>query len=258
MDKTAKLIMLILQILFVILVAGAAAYDLFDLEQFTLEEGFTRLLSYEEPEIESALIHSILLTAFTVSFFAVFRRASSPEITYIMLASAVFMLMDLRVGLILVDSLTPYQTLIMKKGVYLLRLYGISLLFCSGLFHNGIAYQKKYMFMVILLSAVGAIVYLVPVDNLHPVTFTSVISDSPLLVLSRFIEILAVLNYVIAGLRNRNSTFFLIAIGMALFIFGNEVLMVASSLRFLGIGALSMVTGTVLMLRKFYLLHLWS
>lgn len=258
MDKNAKLIMLILQILFMLLVVAASAYDLLDLERFTLDQAFTRVLSYEEPEIESALVHSLLLTIFTVSFYTVFRRASSPEITYIMLASAVFMLMDLRVGLVLVDSITPYQRLVLKKGVYLLRLYGISLLFCSGLFHNGIAYQKKYMFMLIALCAVGGIVYLVPVDTIGKVTFTSVISDSPLLILSRFIEILAVLNYVAAGVRNRNATFFLIALGIALFIFGNEILMTASNISLLGAGAASMIIGTVVMMRKFYLLHLWS
>jgi hypothetical protein len=58
--------------------------------------------------------------------------------------------------------------------------------------------------------------------------------------------------------RNRNVTFFLIALGTALFIFGNEILMTASSISLLGAGAVSMIIGTIVMMRKFYLLHLWS
>lgn len=258
MARTTKTLLLIAQILLFMLIMTAALYDLFDVGRFSLAEAFERLLSYEEPEIESAFVHSLLLLGFTISFYVTFSRATSPEISYLMLAACVFMLMDLRVGMILVESLTPWQSLMVRKGVYLLRLYGISLLFCSGLFHSGVSYQKQYLFMLISLCASVALVYLVPVDNLEPASFTSVISNSPLLVLSRLIEGLAVINYIAAGLRSGNRTFYFIAFGMLLFITGNETLMTASSPLFLIFGAVAMVAGTAFMLRKFYLLHLWS
>ncbi|MGM0431917.1 MAG: hypothetical protein ACQEQU_04320 [Spirochaetota bacterium] len=258
MNRTAKTLLLIVQILLFILITAAAVYELFETGRFSIAEVFERLLTYEEPEIESAFVHSLLLLGFSISFYVTFGRATSPEISYLMLAACVFMLMDLRVAMILVDSLTPSQSLIMKKGIYLLRLYGISLLFCSGLFHSGVAYQKQYLFMLISLCASVALVYLVPVNNLEPASFTSVISNSPLLVLARLIEVLAVINYIAAGLRSGNRTFYYIAFGMLLFIAGNETLMTASSSVFLILGAAAMVAGTAFMLRKFYLLHLWS
>jgi hypothetical protein len=258
MNRTGKTVLLVIQIFLFLLILFTAAYDLFEVGRFSVSAAFGRITTYKEPEIESAFIHSLLLLGFTISFYISFSRATSPEISYIMLASCIFMLMDLRVGLLLVETLTPLQLLIMKKSIYLLRLYGISLLFCSGLFHNGIAYQKQYLFMLIALCAAVGIIFFVPVDNLEPVTFTSVISDSPILALSRVIEVLAVTNYITAASRNSSKTFLFIATGMLLFIFGNEVLMTASSTIFLAAGAGGMVLGTILMRSKFYLLHLWS
>lgn len=211
----------------------------------------------QELMIMGSILHALLVVSFGVLFFLVFKKASYPEVLFIMLSSLMFACMDLR---ILVPGFGPYrlQTIgLIQKVLYFFWIFSSMLLFTSGLFHNGIPYLKQSNFMIITFCAATLIVYLLPISRTEEV-FTIDQIHILVRIIVYLLQLFAILNYIIAASRNNNSLFILIAVGMLLFILGNDLFFFSPSLLIISVGILSYITGAALLIRTFYHLHLWS
>ena len=259
MNRTVKTLMLLVQLLVLLTVVGTAVYHTIQYGVSSYEGIVDHLTSPEGENMVPIILHSMLITLFGIVFYTVFGKATYPEISFIMLAASMSIIIDLRILFILYEKVSTMQLFYCRKLIYFFWLLSASLLFCSGLFHNGVAYLKQNLFILISVCAVTVLIYLAPVMTERS-PFSALTSGAPsIVIIIRFLEVTAVLNYVIAAVRNNNRTFYLIAAGLLLFITGNELLTLCCSTSIiLAAGAVCMTAGTILMIRKFYLLHLWS
>jgi len=205
----------------------------------------------------SIMIHALLISIFGIVFYKVFGKATYPEVSFIMIAASLTVIMDLRVFFLVSGPLSLADSHTIQKSLYFLWLLSALLFFCSGLFHNGVAYLKQHFFFLISLCTATLFVYLLPITTddlmlLHPR------ADDPIMIFIRLLELFAILNYVIAALRNNNKTFYTIAFGLFLFIAGNEFFLIITSPLLLIAGTICLTAGSIILIRAFYLLHLWS
>ncbi len=257
MNRTAKSILLFLQLVIAISVtiyvfyhisvSGIAINQLLS-DDYTSQYILTLL---------SILVHALLIAIFGITFYMVFGKAAYPEVTFIMVAALFLVSLNLRVFFISDRSLALPVIHMLQRAVYFLWLMYALLLFSSGLFHNGVAYLKQHLFIIISFFTALLMVYLIPVTTTM-VTVDPHEMEIPISLFVRLLELFTVINYIVAAVRNNNRLFFMIAFGLLLFIAGNELFITSPTPIFLVSGAVLFVIGSLILIRTFYRLHLWS
>ncbi len=253
MNRAFKIIFLILQIG---IACGILAFAIS--LGISSDLSITQLLSLPEGTGYIPIaIHSLLLLIFSIIFFKVFGKATYPEVSFITIAASLILFLNLRIFLYLPREFSSIQVITIQKVFYGLWLLSFALIFCSGLFHNGISYLKQNFFILIAICVTLTIIYLVPV----PYHLDSLQNYSDLLSIKIIIGLLgifSILNYIIASIRNNTKTFLFIALGVALFLAGNVMFFYLTSIILLGIASMLIILGSVFLIREFYALHLWS
>lgn len=256
MNTTVKALLLILQILCTMVVLSFFLYQGLLVTPSTAELGATLLADENLRALLPIVIHSLGLVIFSVFFFIVFGKATYPEISFIMLACTSYLVWDLR---LLIPSLPfrllEHQLFLTKVSVAFWFLSS-AFIFCSGLFHNGIPYLKQQLFMIISTCTAILLVMITP----FPLAESALALPIPrgILLFIRLLQISAILNYITAAVRNNQQEFLMISLGILLYIVGNELFAYQISLLMI-IGAMvALVLSGIILIRKFYLLHLWS
>ena len=133
MSRPVKIVFLILQFVIAALVIAFCVH-------LYINGGFTfgsLIASGDTDHVMTTAIHTLLLLLFGLVFFIVFGKATYPEVSFIIIAASFMQLMNLRVFLVPLDHLTIDTSILIQRGYYALWFFSMSLIFCSGLFHNG-------------------------------------------------------------------------------------------------------------------------
>ncbi len=253
MSRPVKIVFLILQFVIAALVIAFCVH-------LYINGGFTfgsLIASGDTDHVMTTAIHTLLLLLFGLVFFIVFGKATYPEVSFIIIAASFMQLMNLRVFLIPLDHLTIDTSILIQRGYYALWFFSMSLIFCSGLFHNGVSYLKQNLFILISLCVTVIVMVIIPIPSGLETLYDYMEISS----MKGFIALLgaaSVLNYIIASIRNNSKTFTLIALGLLLFLGGNILLLYLATPLYLGIAAALFIIGSSIMIREFYMLHLWS
>lgn len=258
MNTTTKALLLVLQILCALTVISFFIYQGLLITPPSGDLGTTLLVDEYLRGLLPIVIHSLVLAIFSVFFFVVFGKATYPEISFIMLSCAGYLVWDLRLLIPSLPLSSFGQQLFLSRVSVIFWFLSSAFIFCSGLFHNGIPYLKQQLFMIISVCAALLLVVITPffVTGSDPTSASSI--PQGILLFIRLLQISAVLNYITASIRNNQSEFLMISLGILLYIVGNELFAYQIPL-FAFIGAMvALILSGVILIRTFYLLHLWS
>ncbi len=253
MNRALKITFLILQIL---ITCGILTYAV----SLGISSGLslTQIVSLPQGlDYIPIALHSVLLLIFGIIFFIVFGKATYPEVTFIMIAASLILCMNLRIFLYLPIEFSAIEVILIQKVFYTLWMLSFALIFCSGLFHNGISYLKQNFFILISLCITLIIMVLTPISN-HLDSLQNYSDLLSIKIIIALLGIFSILNYITASVRNNTKTFFLIALGVALFLAGNVMFLYLNNILQLGIASILLIIGSFFLIRKFYTLHLWS
>lgn len=197
-----------------------------------------------------------------IIIFLTFRNTASAEIFFFYVFIFTFSLDLFKIVILLAPSAAlPFSYgMMMTRIIYFGRFLGAFALFCSGLFSSGLEYQRMgTAFLVIIIISLG-LVWLLPVDISSGVPGRT-------WEIGRFIEItialgifqlIAVLNFIIAGLKNENKEYLFIAGGLLSAAAGREILYYIPGYILTGTGFLLMIIGTIIFGLRTHQLYLWE
>ena len=268
MNQITKSILLVFQIVLFLIITGTA----FSLIYFQLDPQVLQnlplftdnsQLSGTLPEaITPAVIHSAISTLLAILFFIKFRNTSSPEASFFMLSLGAFQLMNLRFLILPYIHLTSQHSnvLLIVKICYFGRFFGYGVLFCAGLFSHGVAYLKQNAYILYCFFTAILLAMLIPYETLHfskPFLYRVGMFTYFEMFLALF-EVLIVLNFILASIRNNSNLYLFLGFGVALFLFGNECLLSQISLLWEITGYLCYTIGALVVFRLINIIHQWS
>lgn len=195
------------------------------------------------------LVSALTLTAFiaVLIFKSLFKKSSSPEVFFILVAVAALSLEGLR-AIIYLSYFYRWMYrvyLILPRVIYFGKLVTALALFISGLFSTGFPVQKQNIFLGLsfifsmLLSSSVPIDYSINANILLP-------GDKTPYVIQKVIYglyILSALNYFVAVSINKNKYFLVIGLGVVLFALGTELVFPLTGGIYAVLGFFCLVTG---------------
>ena len=245
-------------ILLLILASVSAICFLFLVYQFTVSGQMTA------ESLRKFLPVTVLILFGTVScimIFISFRNTASSEIFfyYIFIFSLIFDLFRFTDLLFADLHIFSVYTMAPTRIVYYGRFLGALALFSAGLFTTGLEYQRMGITTLLIFILPAALTAVLPVD------VTSTVPGGTLQI-GRFHEIViameilnlaAVLNFLIAGIKNESREYGFIAAGLLTVIAGRELLF------FLGgwidiAGFVMMLAGSLVFSLRIHRLYLWD
>ena len=189
------------------------------------------------------------------------RKSNYPEFTFYifgLLSYAGIGLFHAAPLVIIGGGDTPTAAALLRL-FYFFWIFGTMCLFIAGLFPNGIPNQKQLLLFFAALAGSVSVVLLIPV-NVHHLLEEFPYSTSWGGILPLFIRgfaLLAVCNFLAAGIRSSSLRFFGAALGVLLALAGNElVFSIQLSAAVLSLGLFT--GGTVLFAFMMYREYMWS
>ncbi|ORC34694.1 hypothetical protein B4O97_12180 [Marispirochaeta aestuarii] len=190
-----------------------------------------------------------------------FRKTASPEIFFFILfllsmgieGARVFppALRELQVPVYL------YQLVI--RLLYMARFFGIFSLFTAGLFANGMQYQKVSIAYGISLLTAFTLSSLLPVAEASLQTDTGLdlvtIGDVSIVMIT--LRILAVINFLVAWIRNNSRDFLWLGLGGSIVLFGYDLALGSEVLWLRIVAAAGIIVGINLFSRRTHEIYLW-
>jgi len=209
------------------------------------------------------LVFVLTLTSFLAVFIfkSLFKKSSSPEVFFILVAVAALSLEGLR-AVIYLSYFYGWMYriyLVLPRVIYFGKLISALALFISGLFSTGFPVQKQNIFLglsfifSILLSSSVPIDYSINANILLPGNKTPYVIQKVIYGL----YILSVLNYFAAAYINKNKYFFIIGLGTVLFALGMELVFPLTGGIYLIVGFFCLGTGLTLIHYTFNKIYHW-
>ncbi len=203
-----------------------------------------------------------------ILLFLAFKKTTSPEILYLIIAVLSLTMIGLRYPLLLA-ALNPDLLLssrlsghidLITRLFFFFYMFSISLLFLGGMFSNGIPLLKQNMFILVSFFASSTLAMLVPLNAVEILAGNpALLSFSGILVSSiRIIELFACLNYLIAAKRNNNTQYILPAVGLLLLFVGLEVFTSLPYPLFMVVGLILYGSGLLIFTNRIYTINLWN
>jgi len=197
-----------------------------------------------------------------IIIFSTFRNTASAEIFffYIFIFTFSFDIFKI-VILMLPEASLPFSYgMITTRLVYFGRFLGAMALFSSGLFSSGLEYQRMGLVFSVSIVLSGALVWLLPVDisSSVPGQTWELGNFLEIAIAIGVLKLIAILNFVIAGLKNENHEYLLIAVGLFLTASGREILYYIPGYIASAVGVLLLLSGTVIFGLRTHQLYLWE
>ena len=204
---------------------------------------------------------NLFSTASCIIIFFSFRNTASSEIFfyYIFIFSFVFDIFRFSFLLFPEYQLFTVFPMAATRLVYYGRFLGALSLFTAGLFTTGLEYQRMSITSIIILVLPAALVLVLPVDVTAPVpggTWQIGRFHEVTIALSLF-HIIAVLNFIIAGLKNESREYLIIAASLFIAICGRELTYYFTGWLPLA-GFILMVGGSISFALRTHRLYLWN
>lgn len=244
-------------ILITLALVSVAALSLLTRSLFSIEKITLATLAKWMP-----IIILILFTSVTcVIIFFSFRNTSSSEIFFYYIFIFSFIFDIFRFG----DLLIPFSNLLRvypmaaTRLIYYGRFLGALSLFSAGLFTTGLEYQRMGITSIIILTLPAALVMVLPVDVTSSVAGGTweIGRFHEITIALSILHIIAVLNFVIAGLKNESTEYLIIAAGLFIALCGREL-----TFYFKGwvpiAGFILMLAGTLSFGLRIHKLYLWD
>ena len=208
----------------------------------------------------SALL--LFSTVAGIVIFLSFRNTASAEIFffYFFIFSLLFDIFKI-VVILFPDASLPFSYgMIATRLVYFGRFAGTLALFSSGLFSSGMEYQRMGIVFLFIIILSAALVWLLPVD------ISSTVAGGTwelgrfieLLIAVIFLEIVSVVNFTVAGRKNENPEYIIIAAALFLTVAGREILFFIPGYVSTAIGTALIVCGSIIFGLRTHGLYLWE
>ena len=197
-----------------------------------------------------------------IIIFFTFRNTASAEIFFFYIFIFTFAIDIFKIVILMIPgSALPFSYgMITTRIVYFGRFLGALSLFCSGLFSAGMEYQRMGTVFSVIIILSAALVWLLPVDissNVPGQTWE--IGNFPEITIALgLFQLIAILNFIIAGLKNENHEYLIIAAGLALSAIGREVLYYMPGYILSAFGFLLLCAGAILFGIRTHRLYLWE
>ncbi len=196
-----------------------------------------------------------------VIFFS-FRNTVSSEIYFffIFIFSTVF---DIFRSAGLSSNLLPLfsvYSMVPTRLVYYGLFAGALALFCSGLFTTGLEYQKIGVATVIILALPAALVIVLPVDlaSAVPGGTWEIGRFYEITIALAVFQLLGVLNFIIAGIRNESREYSFIAAALLIAVCARALIFYFENIFAITAGFLLLIAGTILFADRTHKLYLWD
>lgn len=150
--------------------------------------------------------------------------------------------------------------MLMTRLVYYGRFAGVLALFCSGLFATGLEYHRIGLTAFLISIIPAALVMVMPVDTsvIIPGNTWKVGGFKEIFSAILLINLIAVINFIIAGLKNENKDYFIITVALLLSIFGRELSFYFQGMTGLLPGLLLLSAGTTVFSLRVHHLYMWD
>ena len=208
-----------------------------------------------------AICLNLFSTICCIIIFFTFRNTSSSEIFFyfIFVFSVVFDLFRFNSMLVPAFPVLTVFPMAATRLVYYGRFLGALSLFSAGLFTTGLEYQRMSITAIVILFLPAALVLVLPVDVTSPVaggTF-EIGSFHEITIVLSLLHAIAVLNFIIAGLKNESREYLIIAAGLFIAVLGREIVFYFSG-WLPAAGFILILAGSVLFGLRTHRLYLWN
>jgi hypothetical protein len=207
-----------------------------------------------------ALLLICLVSSFVLT--RIYRRTASAEIFFFLffLYSISFEAIWLWNAIAIVKSAPIFLGITLSKVVHFGRFFGLISLLFSSLYAIEISYQKFPILMLSPILVALALTYVLPIDS--SVLMTSFLyklgDEKSHWIVTLALEVVTVLNYLIAAYRREKNQFVWIATGVFLILLGRELLSFMLGPLTIVLSLVLAVAGIWLFSKKIYRLYLWT
>lgn len=214
------------------------------------------------PEALPPVISAALGCLLGVGVQYYFRKTLSAEITLFIVFIALMSFDALKPAMLILrryDLPVAWSTTL-TRAVYLFRFAGIFCFLAAGLFASGLPTQRLSITLGVCFFIAFTFAVIVPIDS-------SIREDNLLYRLGMqrdiktalvSLEVIAVINYFTAALRNNEKNYSIAALGAACALGGRELLFFHHSLLHTGVGIVLFGVGTVLFADRIHRIYLWK
>ena len=211
--------------------------------------------------ILALMIISLFSTIFCFATYYSFRNTTSFEIFFYFLFvfSIFFDIFRITEVFKLTEGFWTLYPMLGTRLTYYGRFVGTLSLLCAGLFATGLEYQRIGNIAIVVMFIPIILVIIMPID-----ISTVIIGGTyqiggfrEIFATIFFLNILAILNFIIAGFKNENNDYFLISIFLFISICGRELYFYSNQLLYNICGLFLLTTGAVLFSKRIHKLYLW-
>lgn len=253
---TLRLRNILLIILAVVSAAGPAII------LYGLVAGRLILNSQSLLEIIPTAILTLFVTIVCIIIFISFRNTVSFEIFfyYIFIFSFLFDIFKLTDLLIQPNSVLNVYVMLPTRLVYYGKFMGTLALLSAGLFATGMEYQRMEIASLIAFILPAVLVLVLPVDSTSTVPGGTLEIGSfyEISIIISILCLISVLNFIIAGLKNENREYFIIAGSVFIAVCGREIIFYLQRPIFQGLGFILLLSGTIIFGRRTHRLYQWD
>ena len=197
---------------------------------------------------------AVFSTTTCIIIFLSFRNTASSEIFFffIFIFSVIFDIFKL--------ADTDLYGMSVTRIVYYGLFMGALSVFCAGLFTTGLEYQRMGIAAIIVFLLPAALVLILPVDTSSNVAGGTyeIGRFHEISIALLILHLMAVLNFIIAGLKNESREYLLIAAGLFIAVSGRALMYYFSGPVIIGIGFALLVSGTIIFALRIHRLYLWD
>jgi hypothetical protein len=191
-----------------------------------------------------------------------FKKISSPEIFFFSLAIMALSFTSLR-SLFLIDEFLGYPLYLsetISRFVYFGRLVAILCLFTSGLFSTGITFQKQDSFLLLIILISFVLSSNIPIDlfKTDTILLKGTGSEYGMNIVFILLQLFSILNFTVGAIKNNNSEYLFLALGVALIAAGNEFLFLLIPGWISLLAIISLITGTIIFGYKTHKIYQWT
>ncbi|MDC7126342.1 MAG: hypothetical protein PQJ46_12295, partial [Spirochaetales bacterium] len=178
---------------------------------------------------------------------------------YIFIFAIFFNIFKINPVFVLTRNFWDLYPMLQTRLIYYGKLVGTLSLLSAGLFATGLEYQRIGLATVLVFLIPAALVMVLPID-------TSVIVIGNTFKIGSFIElisiimiinVISIINFIIAGIKNDNKDYYIIAITLLLAITGREIAFYFTNTFLEAAGFLLLLVGTSIFSWKVHHLYLW-
>ena len=210
------------------------------------------------------LIFFYVLIAFTAGllFRNLFKKTVSPEIFFFSLAVLTLSFTSLR-SLLLLEELNQYSVNLpeaITRIVYFGKIITALFLFTSGLFSTGISLQNQESLLLLTLLIAFVLASALPINvfETNILLLKGSASQYGINMVFTVLQICAVLNFIMGAVKNNDSDYLYLALGVVLTTVGSEILFRLIPDWISIAGFLFLISGTAIFGYKIHKIYLWS